>query len=225
MKLQQVDKKTKGKLGYKLPSKYDIGFVATSELVPYARNARVHTEQQVAQIRASIREFGWTYPILCDPTGDIIAGHGRLMAAQAEGIERVPVIVLDHLNEQQRKALRIADNKHALNSTWDFELLAAELKELRSFDPDMDLANTLGFSEAELHPLIEGTWIPPRNPDAPEHDGEGGKSKTAPLFLTPDERVLVERAVLEMRAENDALEEEAEGAVVAAICRAWLQSR
>src|SRR5512143_2741494 len=96
-------------------------------LVPYARNARTHSPEQVAQIAASIVEFGFNAPILVDSNAGIIAGHGRLLAARKLGLDEVPVVVLDHLSETQRRAYIIADNKLALNAGWDEEVLAAEL--------------------------------------------------------------------------------------------------
>ena len=97
-------------------------------LIPYARNARTHSDDQVAQIAASIKEFGWTNPILVDGEKGIIAGHGRLAAARKLGLKEIPVIELKHLSETQKKALILADNKLALNSGWDNEMLALELE-------------------------------------------------------------------------------------------------
>src|ERR1035438_1535244 len=99
-------------------------------LIPYVRNARTHTEEQVAQVAASIIEFGWTNPILVGADGVIIAGHARLLAARKLGMTEVPVIVLDHLSETQRRALVIADNRLAMNAGWDEEMLRVELESL-----------------------------------------------------------------------------------------------
>ncbi len=128
-----------------------IEMMDAAKLVPYARNARTHSEDQIAQIAASIAEFGFTNPILIGGDAVIIAGHGRLMAAQKLGLAEVPVIVLDHLTEAQRRALVIADNRIAENAGWDEELLRAELESLREIDFDLDL---IGFSEAELDALL-----------------------------------------------------------------------
>lgn len=117
------------------------------DLIPYARNSRTHSDQQVAQIAASIKEFGWTNPILVDADGGIIAGHGRLLAARQLGMSQVPVIELIHLSETQRRALVIADNKLALNAGWDEQMLAVEIAELSEDDFDLSL---LGFDEREL---------------------------------------------------------------------------
>jgi DNA modification methylase len=121
------------------------------KLVPYARNPRTHSAAQVAQIAASIVEFGFNAPILVDSSAGVIAGHGRLQAARKLGLEEVPVIVLDHLSESQKRAYIIADNKLALNSGWDEELLAAELADLEQSGMDLAL---VGFSDDELRELL-----------------------------------------------------------------------
>lgn len=102
------------------------------KLIPYPRNARTHSEEQVAQIAASITEFGFTNPILAGSDGSIIAGHARVSASRKLGMTEVPVIILDHLTPAQRKALVILDNKLPLNAGWNQELLALELRELAS---------------------------------------------------------------------------------------------
>ncbi|MFI3241741.1 MAG: site-specific DNA-methyltransferase [Alphaproteobacteria bacterium] len=122
----------------------------TDKLVPYARNSRTHSDEQVAQIMASIKEFGFTNPILIGSDDVIIAGHGRLLAAQRLGMSEVPVVRLPHLSDTQRKALVIADNKLALNAGWDEKLLALEIDELKGLDFDLDL---LGFNMDELNEL------------------------------------------------------------------------
>ena len=123
-------------------------------LIPYVNNSRKHSEEQVAQIAASIKEFGWTNPILVDGANGIIAGHGRLMAARKLGMEAVPVIELAHLSEPQRKALIIADNKLAMNAEWDNDLLMLELGELLEGGFDLD---PLGFGKDELDALLSPT--------------------------------------------------------------------
>jgi DNA modification methylase len=119
-------------------------------LLPYARNARTHTDEQVAQIAASIAEFGWANPILAGADGILIAGHARLLAARKLGLTEVPVIVLDHLSETQRRALVIADNRLALNAGWDEEMLRVELESLRDDEFGLDL---LGFTDEEIENL------------------------------------------------------------------------
>ena len=121
-----------------------------SSIIPYARNSRTHSEAQVAQIAASIKEFGFTNPILIDEKGGIIAGHGRALAAQKLGLKTVPVITLAHLTETQRKAYVIADNKLALNAGWDEELLRLEFDELSAAGFDLELT---GFSLDEIDGL------------------------------------------------------------------------
>src|SRR3990172_3632981 len=139
-------------------------------LKPYEKNPRTHSEEQVIQIAASIAEFGFTNPILVDTKAGIIAGHGRLLAARKLGLAEVPVIVLDHLSETQRRAYCIADNKLALNAGWDEELLSAELAELEREGFDVELT---GFSDAELEVLLadekgaESAETPEEIPEAP----------------------------------------------------------
>ena len=120
------------------------------KLIPYARNSRTHSDDQVAQIAASIKEFGWTNPILVDGEAGIIAGHGRLAAARKLGLKKIPVIELSHLSPTQKKALIIADNKLALNAGWDNDMLALEFEELNIEGFDLDL---LGFDETEINKL------------------------------------------------------------------------
>ena len=130
-----------------------IDMLSVDRLVPYIRNARTYSEDQIAQIAASIAEFGFTNPILIGEDEVIIAGHGRLMAAKALGLTEVPVIVLDHLTEAQRRALVIADNRIAENAGWDDDLLRSELATLREADFDLDL---IGFDETELDEIMAG---------------------------------------------------------------------
>ncbi len=139
-----------------------------ADLIPFARNSRTHSDEQVAQIAASIREFGWTNPILVDDANGIIAGHGRLAAARKLGMAEVPVIVLDHLTDAQKRALVIADNKLALNAGWDLELLSSEIEGLGEDGFDLSL---LGFNEDELAALLvektEGLVDPDDIPEVP----------------------------------------------------------
>jgi ParB-like chromosome segregation protein Spo0J len=126
--------------------------IEIEKLIPYARNSRTHSDDQVAQIAASIKEFGWTNPILVDGEAGIIAGHGRLAAARKLGLKKIPVIELSHLTPTQKKALIIADNKLALNAGWDSDMLALEFEELNIEGFDLDL---LGFDETEINKLNE----------------------------------------------------------------------
>ena len=117
------------------------------KLIPYARNARTHSAEQVAQVAASIAEFGWTNPILAGADGIVIAGHARLLAARKLGMTEVPVIVLDHLTESQRRALVLADNRLALNAGWDEEMLRVEMAAL---DEDGFNLELVGFTDDEI---------------------------------------------------------------------------
>jgi ParB-like chromosome segregation protein Spo0J len=120
-------------------------------LKPYARNAKIHGADQVAKIAASMAQFGWTVPCLVAEDGELIAGHGRILAAAELGLSEAPVIVLDHLTEEQRRAYRLADNKLTELGTWDEALLAGELQELLAEDVNLAM---LGFSDAELDQLL-----------------------------------------------------------------------
>ena len=121
------------------------------KLIPYARNPRTHSDAQIAQIAASIAEFGFSNPILVDTKAGIIAGHGRLLAARKLGLKQVPVIVLDHLTETQKRAYILADNRLALNAGWDEDLLRVELAALQEEDFGLDL---IGFEDDELARLL-----------------------------------------------------------------------
>ena len=136
-----------------------VTYRETASLKPDPRNARTHSKKQVEQIVASIREFGFTNPILVDPEGVVIAGHGRLLAAKAMGLAEVPTIELVGLTEAQKRALRLADNKIALNAGWDLDLLKVELGELSSLDIALDLTVT-GFSTGELDLLLRSSEDP-----------------------------------------------------------------
>ena len=127
--------------------------VAVDKLIPYANNSRTHSEAQIAQIAASIKEFGFRNPILVDGTG-VIAGHGRLLAARKLKLPKVPTIDCSDLTEPQKKAYIIADNKLAMNAGWDGELLAVEMEELLKGNFNLEL---LGFTESELDELLDTT--------------------------------------------------------------------
>jgi ParB-like chromosome segregation protein Spo0J len=122
-------------------------------LIPFARNARTHSDEQVRQIVASIREFGFTNPILLDGKNGIIAGHGRLLAAKELGLERLPCIDLSHLTEEQKRAYIVADNKLALNAGWNEELLRLELTDLKEMGTNLEL---VGFDAMELADIMLG---------------------------------------------------------------------
>jgi ParB-like chromosome segregation protein Spo0J len=141
------------------------------KLIPWARNPRTHTEAQIAQIAASIAEFGFNNPILVDTKAGILAGHGRLLAARKLGLTEVPVIVLDHLSEAQKRAYVIADNKLAENAGWDDEMLRIEIEALQDENFDVSL---LGFEDVDLARLlaaqdaVEGLRDEDAIPDLPQ---------------------------------------------------------
>jgi hypothetical protein len=152
---------------------------SVATLIPHARNARTHSEQQIAQIAASIKEWGWTVPILVDDAGGIIAGHGRVMAAKLLGIAEVPAMVASGWTDAQKRAYVIADNKLALNAGWDDELLGLELGELRDADFDLSL---IGFSDDELASLVLG--------ESENLGGQTGAGSLAEKFGVPPFSVL-----------------------------------
>ena len=136
--------------------KLTIQYKNVEALIPYVNNSRTHSSEQVQQIASSIKEFGWTNPILLDGDNGIIAGHGRLQAARLLGEKEVPTIELDGLSEMQKKAYIIADNKLALNAGWDSELLGIEIMDLKEAGYDIEL---LGFTEGELESFGAGTQV------------------------------------------------------------------
>ena len=129
----------------------DFQLVAVSKLIPYVNNARTHSKEQILKLRSSLREFGFINPVIIDKDFNVIAGHGRLMAAKEEGIDEVPCVFVDHLTEAQKKAYILADNRMAMDAGWDEELLAVEMAELN--DLGFDLAMT-GFDEKEIADLF-----------------------------------------------------------------------
>lgn len=141
----------------------ELEWWSVDDLIPYERNPRTHSENQITKIAASLIEFGWTNPILADDYGNVIAGHGRLLAAQMLGMETVPVIRLPHMTDEQRRAYVIADNQLALDAGWDEELLVAELGALRVGGFNMA---AVGFDLHELHKLIGG--VPTEEIETPE---------------------------------------------------------
>jgi ParB-like chromosome segregation protein Spo0J len=146
-----------------------------ARLQPYARNAKQHGADQVAKLAASMAEFGWTVPCLVAEDGELIADHGRVLAATQLGLTEAPVIVLGHLTEAQRRAYRIADNKLTELGTWDEAALSAELNELLAEDYDLSL---VGFSDGELDKLLAF------EPEGDDEDGAGGG--TVPPVTIPE---------------------------------------
>ena len=163
---------------------YEHKVVLVDSLIPYANNARTHSPEQVSQVAASIREFGFTNPLLIDEENTVIAGHGRLLAAQKLGLNEVPAIIVTDLTEAKKKALIIADNKLALNAGWDEDMLKIEMELLQELDFDLDV---LGFDANEINMLFDG-WD--SDIDLPEKDGENldGIAATLKIEVSQDEK-------------------------------------
>ena len=167
----------------------EIKEVEVTALIPYAKNSRTHDDAQVAQIAASIKEFGWTNPILIDGDKGIIAGHGRLMAARKLKMDKVPVIELNGMTDAQKKAYVIADNRLALNAGWDSVMLTIELKDLEDEGFDLSL---IGFDDSELDALLnpieetEGLTDEDAVPDVPEEP----KTKLGDIYILGNHRLM-----------------------------------
>lgn len=191
----------------------------TDDLIPYINNSRTHSEPQVNQIASSIKEFGFTNPVLIDEDGGIIAGHGRLMAARKLGIDEVPTITLVGLTKAQKKAYVIADNQLALNSGWDLDQLRVEVERLSELDFDLDL---LGFDSDVLNKLLD---IDAELPELPDGDRNPFQQKT---FTLHDEQAnLVDDAVLKAKISpliDTGLNENSNGNAIAFICEQWLNA-
>ncbi|MCF8467662.1 MAG: ParB N-terminal domain-containing protein [Sneathiella sp.] len=172
--------------GPDIKNQLTVTYRPVSELIPDPRNARTHSKKQIGQIRASIVEFGFTNPILADSEGHLIAGHGRLLAAKAMGLDDIPVITLSGLTDIQKRALRLADNKIALNAGWDVEILKLELSDLATLDVDMDVTLT-GFSTGEIDVILDGQADPddeviPAVPETPQ-------AKPGDIWILGDHRI------------------------------------
>lgn len=166
----------------------NIEQLAVDGLIPYARNSRTHDDAQVAQIAASIREFGFTNPVLIDAQGSIIAGHGRVLAAIKLGLSDVPCIRLSHLTDTQKRAYVIADNKLAMNAGWDAEMLALEVKDLDAAEFNLEL---LGFTPDELAALTPEEIAPGlTDEDAVPDVQEEPVSKPGDVWLMGKHRVM-----------------------------------
>ena len=141
----------------------DFQLVSTDKLIPYVNNARTHSPEQIKKLRSSLREFGFVNPVIIDREYNVIAGHGRLMAAKEEGITEVPCVYVDHLTDAQKKAYILADNRMALDAGWDEELLAVEMSELQEMGYDLSMT---GFDEKELADLFsDGTGSDAKDDD------------------------------------------------------------
>ena len=199
---------------------FDNKVVKVGDLIPYALNSRTHSDAQIAQLAASIREFGFTNPVLIDKDKNIIAGHGRVLAARKLQIESVPCIVVTGLDDRKRRALIIADNKLALNAGWDEDALKIELEDLAA-----DYGELIGFSEEELI-LLAGIADETDMPILATGDKEPFQQKT---FTLHDEQVaIVDDAIMLARTNplvDTGLNENSNGNALALICQEWLEAK
>jgi len=202
---------------------YKNGIRKISQLIPYVNNSRTHSEEQIKQLASSMKEFGFTNPVLVDEEDGLIAGHGRIAAAQLLGMEDVPVVIVKGLTEAQKKALVIADNKLALNAGWDFEALRLEIENLDELDFDL---NILGFDENELGMIRFDEDAEAELPDLASGDNEPFQKKT---FVLHDEQVqLIDDAVTLARTNplsDTGINENSNGNALALICQQWLEAQ
>ena len=192
-------------------------------LIPYARNSRTHSDEQVAQIAASMKEWGWTNPVLVDEDGGIIAGHGRIMAARKLGMDEAPVMVAQGWTDAQKRAYVIADNKLALNAGWDEEALRIEFDELKTMDFNIQAT---GFSIDEVQALDFESGDEVGMPDLPNGDKEPYQQKT--FTLHDEQAAIVDDAVTLARTNplsDTGLNENSNGNALALICQQWLEAQ
>jgi ParB-like chromosome segregation protein Spo0J len=207
-------------------TKLKIEYRSTKDLIPYVNNSRTHDENQVLQIASSIKEFGFTNPILVDGDKGVIAGHGRLQAAKLLNIDSVPVMELQHLTPAKKKAYVIADNKLALNAGWDIELLHLEMDGLREFNYDLSLT---GFSEDDLTRLSNDVDLI-RMRDMADHsdgsstsDSDSGRHKEElfpfSVMIDHDQRETIFQALRKAKQDHD-LENSSQA--IWAICKEYI---
>ena len=197
--------------------------VSVSSLIPYARNSRTHSDEQVTKIAASIKEFGFLNPVIVDGENGIIAGHGRIMAAKKLGIESVPVIEANHLTDAQRRAYVIADNRLALDAGWDDEMLRVEFAELEDLGFDLELT---GFSLDEIQGMDFDEGEEVGMPNLPDGDKEPFQQKT--FTLHDEQAAIVDDAVTLARTNpltDTGLNENSNGNALALICQQWLEAQ
>jgi DNA modification methylase len=173
-----------------MTQQHQVSYREISDLIPYINNARTHSDEQINQIASSIKEFGFTNPVLVDGENGIIAGHGRVMAAKKLNIQEVPTIELSHLSDTQKKAYILADNKLALNAGWDGQILSLELLGLQEADFDLDL---IGFSQEEVDEILspdiekcEGKTDPDEVPEVTEEP----KTKLGDVWILGKHRLM-----------------------------------
>ena len=197
--------------------------VLVSDLIPYARNSRTHSDVQVNKIASSIKEFGFLNPVLIDKDNGIIAGHGRVMAAQKLGLKEVPVLQIGHLSDTQKRAYIIADNRLALDAGWDEEMLRVEFAELADNGFNLELT---GFSLDEIQGMDFDDGDEVGMPDLPDGDKEPFQQKT--FTLHDEQAAIVDDAVTLARTNplvDTGLNENSNGNALALICSQWLEAR
>jgi ParB-like chromosome segregation protein Spo0J len=192
-----------------------------SELIPSARNARQHSDEQIEEIAASMVEFGWTIPVLIDEAGSIIAGHGRVLAAEQLGIDQVPTMIARGWSDAQKRAYLIADNKLTMNASWDEALLRIELGDLAK----LGMADLTGFSEAELREF--GIGVDGLDGMPMLSDGERSPFQQMTFILHETQAEIISAAIVRASAAIGPAPEEAEnknqnGNALTEICRAYL---
>lgn len=201
-------------------SELEIAYIATTDLIPYANNPRTHSDQQVLQVASSIKEFGFNNPILIDEHNGIIAGHGRLAAAQKLDLKLVPTITLAGLSEAQRKAYVIADNKLTENGGWDVDALRVEIERLSELDFD------IGLTGMDANSIKEILDIEVDLPELFTGDKEPFQQKT---FTLHDEQAsIVEDAINLARTDpssDQGLNENANGNAISYVCEQWLRMK
>jgi ParB-like chromosome segregation protein Spo0J len=205
----------------KFPS---IKTAQVADLIPYARNSRTHSDEQITQIAASIKEFGFLNPVIVDGENGIIAGHGRVMAAKKLGMTELPAVEASHLTDAQRRAYIIADNKLALNAGWDDEMLRVEFAELTEAGFDLDLT---GFSLDQIDALgFDNDSALDAMPSLPDGDKEPYQQKT--FILHDEQAAVVDDAVTLARTNplsDTGINENSNGNALALICEQWLEAR
>ena len=197
--------------------------VLVSDLIPYARNSRTHSDVQVNKIASSIKEFGFLNPVLIDKDNGIIAGHGRVMAAQKLGLKEVPVLQIGHLSDTQKRAYIIADNRLALDAGWDEEMLRVEFAELTDDGFNLELT---GFELGEISAVDFDESEEVGMPDLPDGDKEPFQQKT--FTLHDEQAAIVDDAVTLARTNplvDTGLNENSNGNALALICSQWLEAR
>ena len=206
--------------GKVLEKELKIEYLATEKLIPYLNNARTHSEKQIAQIAASIREFGFNNPILVDRLNTVICGHGRLAAANKLEMQTVPVLRAEHMSKAQQKAYVLADNQLALNAGWDQDLLKLELGELKDLDFDLDL---LGFDN--LDSLVGAVIDESGAPALPDGDKPSFQQMA---FVLHDDQVELIKESLDFSKGMGSFPDinaNSNGNAIHRICEQWLQQR